>query len=222
MGEKAKLNADILYSVGDLAELGYSRTTTSRLVYAGALVSPLRGVYRPVGGEDTPLFDKLAAMSKHCPSAVFFLFTAAAVHDLATREPSFEHIGLPPTQRAAPTFSNGDLPVDVVRWSRSEDWEIGVEIHNHLGVDIRITSPERTLFDLWRYSFRNPTLKGTHERVTDENLFDGFAAYFDKIGRDTAALGELAEALETRTTTLESYTSFLVTFERGFNARQVY
>ncbi|MDM9627627.1 hypothetical protein QTL95_17125 [Rhizobium sp. S152] len=220
--EKLQLSPEILYSVSDLSELGYSRTSVGRLVQAGALTSPLRGVYRPAGGDEAPLLDKLASMSKHCPNAVFFLFTAASFHGLATREPAFEHIGLPPTQRAAPTFSNGELPVDVVRWSRYEDWAVGVEIHHHLGVDIRITSPERTLFDLWRYSYRNPTLKGTHERVTDENLFDGFSGYFDKFSRNTGPLGDLAETLERRMTTRNAYGDFLLTFERGFNARQVF
>lgn len=222
MAEKRQIFPDRLYSSWELAELGYSRTATGRLVEAGVLTSPLRGVYRPIGGDETPLMDKLAAMSKRCPGAVFFLFTAAAVHDLVTREPTYEHIGLPPSQRAAPIFSDAELPVDVVRWSRLEDWEVGVDVRPHLGVDIRITSPERTLFDLWRYSFRNPTLKGTHERVTDENLFDGFSAYFDKMSRDTAGLSDLADALETRATTLQSYSDFLLTFERGFNARLVF
>ncbi|WP_327211201.1 hypothetical protein [Rhizobium leguminosarum] len=213
---------DRLYSVEELGRLGHSRTAIGRLVQAGVLESPLRGVYRPAGGDENPFLDKLAAMSKHCPNAVFFLFTAAAHHELLEREPSAEHVGLPPSQRAAPTFSGGELPLDVIRWSRIEDWEVGVDVRRHLGVDVRITSPERTLFDMWRYSFKNPTLRGTSPRVTDENLFAAFGAYFDKISRDVGGLGDLAQSLETRETTLEGYGDFLVTFERGFNARQVY
>lgn len=213
------LDPEKLYSI---EELGRTRTAIGRLVQAGLLESPARGIYRPVGGECSPFLDKLAAMSKHCPHAVFFLFTAAAHHELLDREPSAEHIGLPPSHRAAPTFSGAELPLDVVRWSRFEDCEIGVDVHRHLGVDIRITSPERTLFDMWRYSFRNPTLKGTSRRVTDENLFSAFGAYFETCSRDVAPLGDLAQFLETRETTLESYEAFLSTFERGFNARQVF
>ncbi|MGV1915665.1 type IV toxin-antitoxin system AbiEi family antitoxin domain-containing protein [Rhizobium sp. 22-785-1] len=222
MTKNLQLSSEKLYSAKELEQLGYSRTATGRLMEAGILTSPLRGVYRATGGEDAPLFDKLGAMSKRCPNAVFFLFTAAAVHDLVVRDPSYEHIGLPPSRRAAPIFSDGDLPLDVVRWSRLEDCEIGVDTYRHLEVDIRVTSPERTLFDLWRYSFKNPTLKGTHERVTDENLFDCFAAYFEKVSRDTCRLGDLAAALETRSTTLQAYGDFLLTFERGFNARLVF
>lgn len=222
MTKNLQLSSERLYSVRELEELGCSRTATVRLVQAGILTSPLRGVYRMTGGEDAPPFDKLGAISKRCPDAVFFLFTAAAIHDLVSRDPSYDHIGLPPSRRAAPLFSNAELPLDVVRWSRLDDCEVGVDVYRHLGVDIKITSPERTLYDLWRYSFRNPTLKGTHERVTDENLFDCFAAYFGKVSRDTAKLGDLAATLETRTTTLQEYGDFLLTFERGFNARLVF
>lgn len=220
--ERTPLGLNRLYSTAQLEAVGYTRPAIGRLVQGGSLATPMRGIYRVAGGDEHPFMDKLAVMSKHCPNAVFFLFTAASFHNLLERDPSFEHIGLPPAQRAAPTFSAGELPVDVVRWSRIEDWEIGVDVHRHLEVDVRITSPERTLFDLWRYSFRNPTLKGTSPRVSDENLFANFAAYFDRIGRDVGPLGDLAERLETRETTLSAYSDFLTTFERGFNARQVF
>lgn len=220
--DKPHLSPAVLYSVEELEGLGYSRTAIGRLVASDALRSPLRGVYRPTGGDENPFLDKLAAMSKRCPNATFFLFTAAAFHGLDDRDPSFEHVGLPPFQRAAPTFTGSELPLDVVRWKRIEDWEAGVDVVRHLGAGIRVTSPERTLFDLWRYSFRNPTLRGTHPRVRDENLFACFGAYFENVSRDVRRLDELVQSFETRETTLASYGDFLLTFERGFNARQVF
>lgn len=64
------------------------------------------------------------------------------------------------------------LEIDTLMWRNPEMFELGVEEHLIDGVPVRITSPERTLVDLFRYSTFNPSMRTEQVRITDEMFLE--------------------------------------------------
>lgn len=64
------------------------------------------------------------------------------------------------------------VPLDVLRWSNPAMFELGVDVLRTDGVDVLVTSPERTLVDLFRYSSLNPSMREASVRITDEMFLD--------------------------------------------------
>jgi hypothetical protein len=64
------------------------------------------------------------------------------------------------------------LEIDTLMWRNPEMLELGVEDHLIDGVKVRITSPERTLVDLFRYSTFNPSMRTDQVRITDEMFLE--------------------------------------------------
>jgi len=105
-----------------------------------------RGLYRVT---DTPYteWEGLASVAKSVPNGILCLLTALRVHEIGTQSP--EEVWMAIERKAwVPAVTPGR--VRFVRWS-DRMMRVGVETLDVRGVDIRITSPDRTVVDCFRY-----------------------------------------------------------------------
>lgn len=128
---------------------------TDALAYAerrGILRQVIRGVYLGATHVEHPLLD-LAAWTLRHPSAVGGLLTAAVYHDLTNAFADGTWLFIP--QGKSPPRSRIE-PLHVVqtsgRWILPQFDDLNgisrLQVH---GVEVRLTSRERTTLDLWRY-----------------------------------------------------------------------
>ncbi|MFN0060934.1 MAG: hypothetical protein ACKVPX_00240 [Myxococcaceae bacterium] len=92
----------------------------------------------------------LAIVSKRAPGAVICLVSALAFHELTTQIPHAVHIAIA-NGRRSPQLEHP--PVQVYKWSR-QALRQGVQKHVLDGVEVRVTSPERSVADAFRYRNR--------------------------------------------------------------------
>ncbi len=133
-------------TAADLAELGIPRAHLQRLCERGELVRVERGVYRAADGELTELAS-VAEVAKRAPSVVMVLLTALQIHGLTTEAPH-EIWVLVHNRARAPHL--GQPKLHVVRASGPAA-TYGVEHRTIEGVDVRVTSPAKTVADCFRY-----------------------------------------------------------------------
>jgi hypothetical protein len=145
----AALASDRLYRAADL---GVSPASMSRMEREGALDRVIPGVYVGTRHRQHPLIEAAAWTTRH-PRTVACLLTAAAFHDLvdAFSRGTWLYVpkgSSPPRSRVvrvrviqtAPRFIDPE---------RDEDNDIlTLTVH---GIDVRVTGPDRTVADLWRY-----------------------------------------------------------------------
>jgi predicted transcriptional regulator of viral defense system len=132
----------------DLNAIGVPRSYLARLVAAGKLEHPARGVYRLPRGDVTE-HHALAVASARVPHGVICLLSALRFHDLTTQSPFEVWLAIDPKARA-PRLD--DPPLRIVRMHKSARSH-GVERHTVEGVVVSITSPARTVVDCFK--FRN-------------------------------------------------------------------
>lgn len=130
----------------DAASKGVTRMTLSRWVAAGDLVRVTRGVYQLPGARPV---DPLAIFCVTHPRYVVCLLSALALHGLTTHVPQDAWIAIG-NKSVAPRCEFP--PLRLVRMSERLLMEM-IDIHSLDGVPIRITSPERTIADCFK--FRN-------------------------------------------------------------------
>lgn len=215
----ADLDLDNLYSTEELEKgFGFSRKALRRLVENGALHNPARGIYIRDGYEEHVL-DREIVIAKRCPHVVFSLNTAAQLHGLTLRNKDSISIGLPYDQPTAPRIG-GDFttPLDVIRWSKPEDSTAGIEIVSLRGVDLKFTDRARTVFDMWRYSYRNPSLRGTAPRVSDEDLQLAVGTFLQSTKGASAPLQPIMDKLQISDRMRNAYTDYLRSFAGGYGA----
>lgn len=186
-----------VWTMARLRERGVTIHTMRRLLAAGSVNCPALGVYQiPNAGEDA--FAEWAQVAAREPGCVFVLTSAAIYHGITQEMPAAIQIGIP-MHRGHPPRMGGDFvtPVEAIRWRKPRDLEVGIETHRVNGVDLRITSQERTVIDLWRYSTLNEALPGRFSRIYPETFYDALGKYLTPgVGNaDVAALGRMAEAL---------------------------
>ena len=130
----------------DLAAAGIPRSYLRRLVERGLLEQTSLGVYGLADAEVTELHS-LAEVALRVPHAVVCLLSALPVHGLTTEVPSAVWLMIDHKARA-PAM---DSPrIEIVRAS-GDALAHGVEAHRIEGVDVRITSPAKTVADCFRY-----------------------------------------------------------------------
>ena len=121
----------------------------SRLSREGELRRVRRGVYLGVDVEPHPLFEA-AAIVKKTPRAVVGGLTALEYYGLTTSWPDGIWILTPRDQN---TPQKKGLQVIRVEPELLEP-ELGIDTMQVHGVEVRITSPTRTVLDCWKYTRR--------------------------------------------------------------------
>jgi predicted transcriptional regulator of viral defense system len=133
--------------VSEFNKAGIARTTVSRLVETGRIVRVGRGIYQL--SDAAPGFHhSLALAAKRVPRGVICLSSALSFHELTDRLPNSVYVGIGARDRL-PNVSDMRLkfvrfPVDMVYQQ--------TQMHQIDGVSVRITTPARTIVDLFAYS----------------------------------------------------------------------
>lgn len=130
----------------DVRAAGLSAPELARLVKSGQLEHVGRGLYIPTSGEHTEHHSLVEAAAR-VPHGVVCLLSALRFHGIGTQNPHEVW-----------------LAIDVKAWKPVTDWPplrivrfsgvaltYGVEVHKLEGVDVRITSREKTVADCFKY-----------------------------------------------------------------------
>jgi predicted transcriptional regulator of viral defense system len=132
----------------ELEKAGIARTQIGRLVSAGKLQKIGRGLYARADYRGTEN-SALVAVAKRAPNVVFCLLTALRFHEITTQSPFEVWIAIAnkdhPPRLEYP-------PLRTVRFSEVS-LRYGVEVKEVEGVELRITSPAKTVADCFK--FRN-------------------------------------------------------------------
>lgn len=155
----------------DLAEFGIPRTYLSRFVEQGRIRRVARGLYESV---DAPS-DERATLAEVCarvPRAVVCLFSAAQLHELTVATPYAVWVALPPgTPRPRLEF----VTLEIAYVEPALLTESAVQVEDYFGADIRVTSPARTVVDMFRFRSRvglEPALEVFQAYVRRANTLD--------------------------------------------------
>jgi len=156
----------------DLRAAGISTWTVRHLVRSGKIDSPARGIYRRLVDEGS-VYSDWALVSLRYPSAVVCLLSAASFHGMTQELPGGLTVAVPRELGGVPAMGpNFPLEIDSLIWRKPEMFELGIDTHDIDGVTVPITSPERTLVDLFRYSTFNRSMRDSAVRITDEMFLE--------------------------------------------------
>lgn len=218
----SQLDDQRLYDLAELEAAGLSKMAVSRLTEKGRLTSPVRGVYIRPDFEPHILDDHLLVV-KRAPNVIFNLYTAARIHDITQVEPNDLWIGLRPSEKNPPKMGDTfHLELQTLRWARPVDVEVGIETIFIRGVELKLTNPERTVVDMWRYSRHNPSMKSQHQRITDEHAMQCLGAYLEANSGKTSGLGSMAMKLNLSPAATENFISFVQTYSSGLAFHRVF
>ena len=130
----------------DLTRHRIHREYLRRLESTGQLVRLARGLYAPAEADVTE-HHALAEVAARVPRGVVCLLTALRFHQLGTQNP--RNVWLAIDRKAArPRIEYP--PVRIVRFSGAGLTK-GVDAHRVEGVDVKLTSPARTVVDCFKY-----------------------------------------------------------------------
>ncbi|MCZ7862716.1 type IV toxin-antitoxin system AbiEi family antitoxin domain-containing protein [Agrobacterium salinitolerans] len=189
----------------ELASAGFTRTTLSQLVSSGYVERPVRGVYHvPSPDDDQRVF--WAAISLGY-DAVFCFTSAASFYGLTEEGAGIPDIAVSEMARI-PVKSSFESRVRFHSWpeaARTDDVDI-VEIQ---GVEVRITSPARTVVDMYRHSTLNRE-RGIKPVIMDTAFVDCLARYVGE-GDQNAKSIELRRIAELHGCweAISAYTTFM-------------
>jgi predicted transcriptional regulator of viral defense system len=130
----------------DLDDIGVPRTVLKRLVDRGDLMRRSRGVYTLPDHEPTRHTD-LAEVCARAPKATVCLISALEFHGLTTQIPHAVWIMINRVGRRPKI----DHPQIRVVHASGEALTSGVETHEIEGIDVRMTSPAKTVADCFKY-----------------------------------------------------------------------
>lgn len=158
-------------SVEDFANAGVNRVTIRELVSNGELANPAWGTYVDPG--------QYAAMSTHrdwallshkYPEIVFSLKSAAMFHGMTQEIHGALTFFSPRSYGDAPAMGAQFMtPLEPMVTRKEVNLRAGIDVYDLDGVNVRVTSRERTLVDFFRFS-----KEGNEGRdlITREMLFD--------------------------------------------------
>ena len=135
-----------LFRPRDLVSSGVSRSRLRGMLRTGEVERVGRGLYRLRSAPVTEL-ETIALVSKRVPHAIVCLLTALHIHGIGTQAPREVWIAL---HRKARKPKAAGLPIRVVRFS-GPMLTYAVEARDVQGVEVRVTSPARTVVDCFRY-----------------------------------------------------------------------
>jgi predicted transcriptional regulator of viral defense system len=130
----------------DVEATGLSRTALGRLVEAGTIERVGRGLYAHANAKVTQ-HHTLVEAAKRVPLGVVCLLSALRFHGLTTQSPHEVWIAIDVKARKPVT---GRPPLRIVRFSGGAV-TFGVEKHVIEGVEVRLTSREKTVADCFKY-----------------------------------------------------------------------
>jgi len=200
-------------SVAELGAVGASRATLHRMAEAGEIERLAHGVY---GLPDlgSPYLN-WAALSVRVPSAVFCLTSAATFHRITQNMEARTVIAVPHDLGQVQGGRGKAYPIRVrlLRLRSEGSFTAGVDVHDIDGVPVRITSPERTVVDMFRFSGLNPRCRKVH--VQDEAFLDCIAKALDPADQvaQVDEIGRLAELFGVK----EAITPFVQTLQHAIN-----
>jgi predicted transcriptional regulator of viral defense system len=135
--------------LSEFTKAGVTAATVSRMKEKGLITQLGRGLYQLSGGS-LDAHHTLAEAAKHIPRGVVCLVSALAFHDLTDTIPSRVWMAIGPKDRHSLVTRP---PLQLVRF-KPELLRAGVETHRIEGVPVNITSPAKTVVDLFRYRQR--------------------------------------------------------------------
>ncbi len=130
----------------DVAPLGVTYYQIQSLVAEGLVEKVGPGLYRLAEVEATEM-ETIAMVASAVPHAIVCLLSALRVHDLGTQSPRQVWLAI---DRKARTPKRLPGPVRIVRFS-GQMLTYGVVTKPMQGVNVRITTPARTVVDCFRY-----------------------------------------------------------------------
>lgn len=142
----ALLRDQVVIRSRDLSPLGIHRSTLKRLCDRQIIERIGRGMYTLPGTSGTEHLSLLEA-AKRVPGGVICLLSALLFHDIGTQLPHKIWMAIDGKARLPRSDS---LPLRIVRFSPTS-LAHGVEEHTIEGVDIRVTSPAKTIADCYKY-----------------------------------------------------------------------
>lgn len=165
--------ADGPMTMADLKKHGVTKTIMRSLIRANEVENPAWGVYR-LASFETNVHSDWALVAKKYPKSVICLLSAASFHNMTQELPGKLSVAVPREMGGSPSMGANQwmLEIDTLMWRNPEMFEIGVDDHLIDGVNVKITSPERTLVDLFRYSTFNPSMRMDQVRITDEMFLE--------------------------------------------------
>ena len=130
----------------DIEAEGINRVTLARLVNEGILQRVGRGLYAFPDAAITE-HHALAQVAARVPTGIVCLLSALQFHKLSTQSPHEVWLAIG-TKARKPAFDWP--PLHIVRFSEAARAH-GVEVHSIEGRPVRITSPEKTVADCFKY-----------------------------------------------------------------------
>jgi predicted transcriptional regulator of viral defense system len=157
----------------DFAAYGINRMALHRLVANSVIERAGNGIYRlpnKVG-----MFDDWAVIASRYPEAVIATLSAAVFHRTTQEMPGSLHVAFPRNSGRSSLPDSFPVMTKVLRWSATADHDPfakGVSLHEIDSVQVKITDPERTLVDMFRYSPFNSSVRDTAIHVSEEAVLD--------------------------------------------------
>ena len=145
----AAASSDRLFRAGDLDVPGYA---LAQAEHAGLIERIVPGVYLGPGWPRQRLTEAAAWILRH-PNAVAGLLTAAVHHELTDAFERGTWLLVPHGTSPPRSHTSGVHVVQVAPWmvDPGDDAANGIVHATAHGVTVRVTGPDRTVLDLWRY-----------------------------------------------------------------------
>ncbi len=165
------------FLVRELLDAGFYRMTLSRFVSDGRLHRPMRGVLRVPYEEESP-FLIWACVAKLYPQSLVCMLSAASYHGLTEAMAGINSFAVP----------NEVHPMDghqieggakFIRLRNARDFSEGVQKIIVENTEVSITSPERTIVDLFRYSSYFKRSSRIELAIDAEGFQDALQRYLD-------------------------------------------
>jgi predicted transcriptional regulator of viral defense system len=204
----------------ELAALGVSRATLHRMAEAGEIERAAFGVYR-LPEVAASVHADWAALAKRVPSAVVCLTSAARFHRITQDMAWSLEVAVPREVGAVTGGKAFPVRLEVMHWRSEEAFSEGVQVHEIDGVPVRITSPERTVIDMFRFSGLNPAHPRHRPlRVTDESAIDCLHRALDPATRlaDIDELDRLARVFGVKAALSPHLKSYNFAVNNGYQA----
>lgn len=181
------------FTTAELVSLGMSRMTISRLVSEDRLKRPMRGIYRIPTETEDPNFI-WACIAKAYPQAVACLLSAAVYHGLTESMGGTNVFMIPHASRGYDEWQV-EGGAQFIRTRSERDLSQGVDKIIVENTNVLITSPERTIVDLFRYSSYVDKTGRRPFAIDPEGIQDAIGRYLDhpKLSPDTKELRALAK-----------------------------
>lgn len=165
----------------EFIDLGVTRKQLSILENNGLIERVGHGFYRLSEYEQRSQFADWAVLSLRYPNMIICLNSAAAFHKMTQNMASVITVAVPKENGRSLEGNSFPAKVKVCNWKNGPLFEIGVDIYNIDGVDVRITSQERTIVDMFRMSSYSSKYKNKLPIIDEETFQDCFQTTLSKL-----------------------------------------